>query len=102
MGRGRLRPFVFHQRGVSRGRDRPRPCSLTLLNGPSVVRERWLDKWRSCGAPERCWHCRRLYVKSRLTMHTTSFRISGLVLFIAGSCVAATPEPYSATHKPVL
>src|SRR2546428_3820444 len=33
-------------------------------------------------------------------MHTFSFRIS--VLFIAGLCVAATPEPYSATHKPVL
>src|SRR3989454_11290023 len=35
-------------------------------------------------------------------MHTSSFRISWLVLFIAGSCFAATPEPYSATHKPVL
>ena len=35
-------------------------------------------------------------------MHTSSFRITGLVLFIAGLCVAATPEPYSATHKPVL
>ncbi len=35
-------------------------------------------------------------------MHTSSFRISGLVLFIAARCVAATPEPYSATHKPVL
>ena len=33
-------------------------------------------------------------------MHKSSFRIS--VLFIAGSCFAATPEPYSATHKPVL
>src|SRR3989454_4840699 len=35
-------------------------------------------------------------------MHTSSFRISGLVLFIAGSGVAASPEPYSQTHKPVL
>src|SRR5438876_2373796 len=39
---------------------------------------------------------------SWLTMHASSFRSSGLVLFIAGSCFAATPEPYSATHKPVL
>lgn len=35
-------------------------------------------------------------------MHTSLFRISGLILFIAGSSVAATPEPYSTTHKPVL
>ena len=33
-------------------------------------------------------------------MHTSSFRI--VLLFIAGSCFAATPEPHSATHKPVL
>jgi gamma-glutamyltranspeptidase/glutathione hydrolase len=35
-------------------------------------------------------------------MHKSSFRISGLMLYLAGSCFAATPEPYSATHKPVL
>jgi len=33
-------------------------------------------------------------------MHTSLFRI--VLLFIAGSCFAATPEPHSATHKPVL
>jgi len=35
-------------------------------------------------------------------MHKSSFGISGFVLFIAGSCFAAMPEPYSVTHKPVL
>src|SRR6266513_3477609 len=35
-------------------------------------------------------------------MQIALFRQSVFALLITGSCFAATPEPYSATHKPVL
>src|SRR5438552_17660322 len=35
-------------------------------------------------------------------MQIVLFRRSVLALLITGSCFAAAPEPYSATHKPVL
>ena len=51
-------------------------------------------------APDHGWQGQGDPVKSGHIMHTSLFRI--VLLFIAGSCFAATPEPHSATHKPVL
>src|SRR5207245_1254062 len=49
-----------------------------------------------------CWLCLADCLISGLIMQIALFRRSVFALLIAGSCFAATPEPFSDTHKPVL